>query len=762
MNMEDPRSPSVIANESPPSSRRMPEASLPARISPESTAIDWPDAQSAVDMEQAEGVTLGALWHGFRRRSVLAIGLGLLISAVSGFGVFLLLEPKYVATAYLRIATSEPRLVSGGAALGSSQEFEVYKRTQKELVLGRFVLQAALRNAQVASIRQVQEHLDPAAWLGRELKVDFPGGAEIMSISLAGDSPSEAASLVNAVMDSYLHEVVEVEAQQERNKLDKLTEANERTVDESRKRRDALRERVDAVGTGDSHALTLKQQIALQRYATLQAEHTRVELALSEAELDLQDLKGQQDENAEPSVPAEEIERAANADPKVAEQRARVSDMARRLAETKAAATERAADLLIDKYTRRLADAKETLAEWKAEARKAAEITIKEALIGERAAGISQREHKVALMKQRAERLKQDLAGAEDDAGAIGASSVDIEIKRAEIEQLDEASRRLGREIETLRVDLLSPPRVTELSRAEAPAFKETTRQTRGTILVTVIGFLLPMVAVAWFDARSKRVFVPIGTEQVVGIRVLGALPLLPPNRPRLTIGRRSLAEAQVPMAFRESIDGLRTILFRQAELSPTQVVMVTSAMGGEGKTSLACQLAWSIARARCRCLLIDLDLRRPAAHGVLGLPLKPGVCEVLRDEIDLREAIQPTRASNLSFVAAGELDDNAQIALTQQNLTDCFAALRRKFDFIIVDTSPILPVVDALLVAKHVDAAILSVFCDVSQAPKIQLAYSRLINLGVNVLGSVVTGSHPASMYGYGHYGSPPRQTSA
>jgi capsular exopolysaccharide synthesis family protein len=236
-----------------------------------------------------------------------------------------------------------------------------------------------------------------------------------------------------------------------------------------------------------------------------------------------------------------------------------------------------------------------------------------------------------------------------------------------------------------------------------------------------------------------------------VGIRVIGALPLLPSSRPRLSMGRKSLATVQMPMAFRESIDGLRTMLLREAELSPTQVVMVTSAMGGEGKTSLACQLAWSIARARYRCLLIDFDLRRPAAHGVLGLPVSPGMCEVLRGEADLRDVIQPTRASNLSFIAAGELDDEAQIGLTQQHLADCFAALRPEFDFIVVDTSPILPVVDALLVAKHVDAAILSVFCDVSQAPKIHLAYSRLVNLGVNVLGSVVTGSHPTSMYGYG-----------
>ncbi|HEV3340440.1 MAG TPA: AAA family ATPase [Pirellulales bacterium] len=750
MNFEDPRSADPLTNDSQMGLPRAAGPSFPARIVPDSSAVDWADA-SAVEMGQAEGIGLVALWHGFRRRCVLALGVGLLASALAGLGAFLLLEPQYAATAYLRIASTEPRLVSG-AAVSSSQEFEIYRRTQKELVLGRFVLQAALRNPQVASIRTVQEHLDPAAWLGKELNVDFPGGAEIMSISMSGASSSEVAALVNAVMDAYIHEVVEVEAHQERNKLDKLTEANERTIEESRKRRDALRERVDAVGTGDSKALTLKQQIALQRYATLQGEHTRVELELSEAELELEDLRRQQADNTDPVLPADEIERAVNMDPKVLEQRARVSDIARRLADTKAAATEEVGQLMLQKYTRRLAEAKQTLADWKAEARKSAQQMLKEAMSGQRVSEIGRLEHRVMLLKQRAGKLQQDLSAAEDDAGMIGASSVDIEIKRAEIDQLDELSRRLGREIETLRVDLMSPRRITELSRAEAPAFKDKTRQLRGTIMVAVMGLVLPALAISWFDSRSQRVYVPVGTQQVVGIRVLGALPLLPSNRPRLSLGRKNLATVQMPMAFRESIDGLRTMLLREAELSRTQVVMVTSAMGGEGKTSLACQLAWSIARARYRCLLIDFDLRRPAAHGVLGLPMSPGMCEVLRGEVDLCDVIQPTRAGNLSFIAAGELDDEAQIGLTQQHLADTFAALRAEFDFIVVDSSPILPVVDALLVAKHVDAAILSVFCDVSQAPKIQLAYSRLVNLGVNVLGSVVTGSHPTNMYGYGH----------
>jgi capsular exopolysaccharide synthesis family protein len=233
----------------------------------------------------------------------------------------------------------------------------------------------------------------------------------------------------------------------------------------------------------------------------------------------------------------------------------------------------------------------------------------------------------------------------------------------------------------------------------------------------------------------------------LAGVRVLGALPLLAPQRRRI-VGRLAQRTLQNRMAFRESIDGLRTVLLREAEFGPTHTVMVTSASGGEGKTSVATHLALSLARARRRCLLIDCDLRRPAVHHLLDLPGDRGMCEVLRGEMNAQDAVQTTETNNLFFMAAGKFDDEALVALTQTHLPQCLAALRDKFEFIILDSSPILPVVDAVLIGKHADAVVLSVLCDVSRKPKIEQAYARLDMMGVRVLGAVVTGPQDGLTY--------------
>ncbi|MEX0714327.1 MAG: hypothetical protein WD278_18470, partial [Pirellulales bacterium] len=123
-----------------------------------------------------------------------------------------------------------------------------------------------------------------------------------------------------------------------------------------------------------------------------------------------------------------------------------------------------------------------------------------------------------------------------------------------------------------------------------------------------------------------------------------------------------------------------------------------------------------------------------------------PGVCDLLRGQALLSDCIQPTRAPNLSLLPAGACDDQSLAALARPELAELFDQLKAGFDFVIVDCSPVLPVVDALLVGRHVDAALFSVLRDVSRAPKIQAAHDRLTALGIRVLGTVVTGKEDNS----------------
>src|SRR5262249_8639375 len=147
------------------------------------------------------------------------------------------------------------------------------------------------------------------------------------------------------------------------------------------------------------------------------------------------------------------------------------------------------------------------------------------------------------------------------------------------------------------------------------------------------------------------------------------------------------------------------------------QVVMVTSARPGEGKTSLAVQLAVSLARSGRPTVLIDADFRCPNLHNVLGLPLGPGLGELLEGSHGPDEVVRPQ--DDLFVATAGECDVRAALGLIQCRLADALAALKQRFEFIVLDAPPVLDLPDAILLGRHTDGAILSTLRDVSRLPQ-------------------------------------------
>jgi len=181
-------------------------------------------------------------------------------------------------------------------------------------------------------------------------------------------------------------------------------------------------------------------------------------------------------------------------------------------------------------------------------------------------------------------------------------------------------------------------------------------------------------------------------------------------------------------------------------------VVMIASALPGEGKTSLASHLATSLARSGQKTLLIDADLRSPSIHRVFDLTPNPGLSELLRGEVAFDEVIVSTAIEELKVITAGKCDLQTLRILSQGGLGGLFARLKEQYDFVIVDSSPILPVADALIIAQQVDAVLFSILADVSRKTKILTAYQRIAALGVKVLGAVVTGPHDSG-YGTNYY---------
>jgi capsular exopolysaccharide synthesis family protein len=302
---------------------------------------------------------------------------------------------------------------------------------------------------------------------------------------------------------------------------------------------------------------------------------------------------------------------------------------------------------------------------------------------------------------------------------------------------VEELSLKLRRE----QVDLLAAPRVTKVQDAELQK-KDMKKQLLATAVAPLMALLAVCMLLAWAEVRQRRVRSAGEVSRGLGIRVVGAVPSLP-NLEHHLVGPNGEPDLEGHPAL-ESIDAIRTQLLRDADAEATRMVMVTSATHGEGKTTVASHLASSLARAGRKTLLIDGDLRRPSAHQLFELPMQPGFSEVLLGEVELTDAVQATTLEGLSFMAAGQWDREVLTALARDGLVGIIEKLQQEFDFVVIDSHPVLPATDSLLIGQRVDAVILSVLREVSQMPRVYAASQRLTTLGIRVLGAVVNGADP------------------
>lgn len=226
---------------------------------------------------------------------------------------------------------------------------------------------------------------------------------------------------------------------------------------------------------------------------------------------------------------------------------------------------------------------------------------------------------------------------------------------------------------------------------------------------------------------------------QQLGICLLGAVPSAPEsilNQPACSGDRNELRQHNL---LGDTIDSLRTRLVNKADAAGARLLMVASAVAGEGKTTLASHLAVSLTRAGRRTLLVDADLAHPTAHTRFGLTVEPGFCDLLRAQAHVADVIRPTSAPGLWLLPAGRADAAAIRAMDRDGLASIIRRLKAEYDMILIDTSPLLPLPYSLLVGKWTDTVILAIRRAVSQVMPVTAGYHRLTTLGVPVLGAVL-----------------------
>ena len=198
----------------------------------------------------------------------------------------------------------------------------------------------------------------------------------------------------------------------------------------------------------------------------------------------------------------------------------------------------------------------------------------------------------------------------------------------------------------------------------------------------------------------------------------------------------------------------LRTQVFHAAEKQLTQVILVTSAVAGEGKTSTLLNLAWAIAQSReKRVLVIDSDLRRPSISSYLGLDFELGLGEVLTEASEALPAIVRVADSTLYVLSSTQAEPQPAELLSKERVSETLAELRQYFDYILIDAPPVVAFADARLLANHADAVIVVVRAGLAGHSTVERAIEALPHN--RILGVVLNGADQMSEVGYyGYYG--------
>jgi len=279
-------------------------------------------------------------------------------------------------------------------------------------------------------------------------------------------------------------------------------------------------------------------------------------------------------------------------------------------------------------------------------------------------------------------------------------------------------------------------------------------RPARNLAIALVLGLLLGVGLAVLRETLDNTVKNPDDARDAAGAATLGAIAY------DAQVSKRPLIVSDSPRSVRsEAFRQLRTNLqFVQVD-GPLRSLVLTSSVPKEGKSTTACNLAISLAQAGVRVCLLEGDLRRPRVADYLGLEGAVGMTDVLIGRVGLEDALQPWGDGMLEVLPSGPLPPNPSELLSSRGMDELMHALEQRFDLVLVDAPPLLPVTDAAILANLSDGAVMCVRVRSTRKDQLTQAADALRAVDANLLGVTLTmvptrGPNAYQGYGYG-YGS-------
>ena len=275
-------------------------------------------------------------------------------------------------------------------------------------------------------------------------------------------------------------------------------------------------------------------------------------------------------------------------------------------------------------------------------------------------------------------------------------------------------------------------------------------KEGRNLAIGGLAGLMMGIVLAILRELFDKTVRDSGALKDITGAKLVGSIPFDKRRKKSPGADFDSEDDSQTAEAFRK----LRTCVQFLSIEHPPHVIIVASPMSGEGKSTTAINLALALVEAQQNVLLLDADMRRPNLATALNVVASVGLSAVLSDKACLDEALQRTSIPGLTLIAAGQTPSNPSELLGSKAATQLFKGVRARFDYVIVNSPPLLAVTDASVLSVHADCVLL--LARFGKTTRAQLAHAtrNLQDLGASIFGTIFTmvpkGSTP---YSYSYY---------
>jgi capsular exopolysaccharide synthesis family protein len=570
------------------------------------------------------------------------------------------------------------------------------------------------------------------------------GGSDILQIDYKGRNPEEAASIVNTLMGVYLENDIQTtraEAESARQFMDKLVPKTQGAMNESEI---ALRKFKQQNNVVD---LTEESRSAVAMIGNLDTSISAAQAQLEEATAQTQELKKKINLSSQEAMAVSAISQSPGIQAIIAQ----LQDVDRQLASESSRFSNNNPIII---------SLKEKQSKLKALLTQQIGSTIG------RDVRVPQGLLKVGELKQNliAESLKSEvqLTGLTKKLASLQNSRSAYEKRINVMPQLVQTQRQLERQLEVSQAtyqNLLKKVQELQLAKTKnianariiAAAIVPTKADTNTRLIVGGLGLLAGAFfgasSIAYLENRDRSLKTVKEIELAFGYTLLGVIPAT--NKKRKRVGDRRPEMTTLEVAVRDTPQSLTSEMSRviQSNLRflgdnrSLKTIAITSAVANEGKSKVAANLAAAIAGLGQRVLLIDADLRVPTQHRFWKLPLKKGLSELLAKKSKFQQ-ISWTVMENLDILTAGARPPNPLGSLESPDMAALLLEVADLYDFVIIDTPPLLVANDAITVGQLTDGMILVSRPGVIDRNSVLAVKAKLQMSHVHILGSIVNGA--------------------